>query len=111
MKALLYLFFTLVLVAMTGATIIASLDRNVLVAATEIWSDPWGKATLFDAYFAFLTVYLWIVYRERGTGARLLWLLLILTLGNFAIAAYFLLALKKLGPDRSWTALFEPAQS
>ena len=48
-------------------------------------------------------------YRERGLGTRILWLLLILTLGNFAIAAYFLLALKKLGPDRPWTALFEPA--
>ncbi len=110
MKTFLYVAFTVVLVAMTWVTITASLDRNVLVAAGEIWSDPWGKATLFDAYFAFLTVYLWIAYRERATWKRLLWLLLILTLGNFAIAAYFLLALKELGPDRPWTALFEPAR-
>ncbi len=109
MKRFLYLAFSAVLVAMTWVTVTASLDRSVLEAAADIWSDPWGKATLFDAYFAFLTVYLWIAYRERGWGPRLLWLLLILTLGNFAIAAYFLLALKKLGPGKPWTALFEPA--
>lgn len=111
MKTFLYLAFTTILAAMTWVTITASLDRSVLVAAAEIWSDPWGKATLFDAYFAFLTVYLWIAYRERGMWPRILWLLLILTLGNFAIATYFLLALKKLGRERPWTALFEPARS
>lgn len=109
MKTFLYLAFIAVLIAMTWVTVTASLDRNVLVAAVEIWNDPWGKATLFDAYFAFLTVYLWIAFRERGWGRRALWLVLILTLGNFAIAAYFLLALKQLGPGRPWTALFEPA--
>ena len=109
MKTFLALAFTAVLAAMTWVTVTASLDRSVLTAAGEIWSDPWGKATLFDTYFAFLTVYLWIAYRERGVAARLLWLLLILTLGNFAIAAYFLLALGKLGPERPRTALFEPA--
>ena len=110
MKAFLYLAFTTVLAAMAWVTITASLDRSVLVAAAEIWSDPWGKATLFDTYFAFLTVYLWIAYREHGTWVRILWLLLILTLGNFAIAAYFLLALRKLGSERPWTELFKPAR-
>ena len=109
MKTFLYCAFAFVMAAMTWVTITASLDRSVLQAAVEIWDDPWGKATLFDTYFAFLTVYLWIAYREGGPGSRILWLLLILTLGNFAIAAYFLLALKKLGPERPWTALFEPA--
>nr|XP_061812159.1 uncharacterized protein LOC133603018 [Nerophis lumbriciformis] len=59
-------YFALVLVIMTWVTVTASLDRNVLTAAAEIWADPWGKATLFDAYLAFLTVYLWIAYREAS---------------------------------------------
>ncbi len=109
MKTFLYFAFTFVLAAMLWVTVTASYDRSVLVAAVEIWNDPWGKATLFDTYFAFLTVYLWIAYRERGLAPRIVWLLLILTLGNFAIAGYFLLALWKLGPERPWTALFEPA--
>ena len=109
MKTFLYLAFGAVLAAMLSVTVIASLDRSVLQAAVEIWDDPWGRATLFDAYFAFLTVFLWIAYRERSWGRRILWLVLILTLGNFAIATYFLLALRRIGPRGSWTELFERA--
>ena len=65
-KTLLTLFFVAVLLAMFWVAITASLDRDVLTAASEIWEDPWGKATLFDAYFAFLTVFIWIAYRESG---------------------------------------------
>jgi hypothetical protein len=107
-KTFLYLAFTAILAAMTWVTVTASLDRSVLLAAGEIWTDPWGRATLFDAYFAFLTVYLWIFYRERRWGPRVVWLVLILTLGNFAIAGYFLWALWRLG-DRPWAALFDRA--
>jgi len=107
MKRFLYAAFTVVLVAMTWVTVTASLDHSVLEAGDEIWNDPWARATLFDAYFAFLTVYLWIAYRERGWGPRILWLVLILTLGNFAIAGYFLFALARLGPGRPWTDLFQ----
>ena len=107
MKTFLYVAFSAVLAAMLWVTVTASLDRSVLQAAGEIWSDPWGKATLFDAYFAFLTVYLWIAWRERGWARRILWLVLILTLGNFAIAAYFLIALYRIGPGGSWTEIFE----
>ncbi len=107
MKTLLYFAFTLILVAMLWVTITASLDRSVWVAAVEIWDDPWGKATLFDAYFAFLVVYLWIAYREPSWVARLVWLLLVLTLGSLAISVYFLFALYKLRRGQTWTDLFE----
>ncbi|MEM9555751.1 MAG: DUF1475 family protein [Acidobacteriota bacterium] len=107
MKRLLQVFFVGVFLAMLGVTVTASFDRDVLTAAGEIWADPWGKATLFDAYFAFLTVFVWIAWRERSWAARAIWLLLILTLGNFAIAAYFLIALHRVGPDGSWTEIFD----
>lgn len=109
MKTFLTIAFSGVLLVMLWGTVEASLDRNVLVAAEEIWADPWGRVTLFDTYFAFLTVFLWIAYREKGWGSRLLWLVLICTLGNFAIATYFLIALYQLGPERPWTDLFSPA--
>lgn len=108
MKNLLIAFFLFVLAAMLWVTVTASMDRNVLVAAAEIWDDPWGKATLFDAYFGFLTVFIWIAYREPTRWRRALWLVLLLTLGNFAIAAYFLIALLRLGPGEPWTVIFTP---
>ncbi len=109
MKGILTLFFLGILGAMLGVTIWASLDRSVLDAGKEIWADPWGRATLFDAYFGFLVVYVWIFYRESSVLARGIWFVLLMTLGNIAIAVYFLLALRSLPPGASWTALFQPA--
>lgn len=92
------LFAALVLAGMLTVTTVASLDRGVFTAGAELWPDPWFKATLADAYFGFLTVYLWIAYKERGLGRRILWLVLLLTLGNIAIAAYLLIQTFKLRP-------------
>lgn len=108
MKTLLRIFFAGVLAAMLWVTWTASLDRSILDAG-EVVADPWGLATLFDAYFAFLTVWIWIAWREPGRLRPALWLLAILLLGNFAIAAYFLWALHRLG-DRPWTDLFRPVR-
>lgn len=107
MKTWLKIGFLAVFIAMVWVTVWASLDRSVLVAGGELWRDPWGRATLFDAYFAFLTVFLWIAWRERGWGVRLLWLVLILTLGNLAISAYFLIALVRLRAEEPWQRIFE----
>lgn len=57
---------------------------------------PWFVATLVDTAFAFAWFWLWVAYRERGWGARLLWLALIFSLGNIAMGAYVLLALRGL---------------
>lgn len=57
---------------------------------------PWFVATLLDTAFAFLWFWLWVAYRERNWGARLLWLVLIFGLGNIAMGAYVLLALRGL---------------
>ncbi len=107
MKGILNVFFLAILGGMLWVTIWASLDRSVVQAAGEIWADPWGRATLFDAYFGFLVVWVWIAYREPSWLSRGIWLVLLLGLGNIAIAVYFLFALWRLGPERPWTALFE----
>lgn len=106
MRTFLKLAFSAVIVAMLWVTIVASRDRDVLTAAAEIWADPWGRATLFDAYFAFLTVWLVIAWRERGGLSRIFWLVAILVLGNFAIAGYFLIALWRLPPGEDWGGIF-----
>ncbi len=90
MKSFLIAFCILVLISMIGVTTWASLDRSVIDGFKSVWADRWGAATLFDAYFAFLTFYLWVFYKESSILARTLWLLAILAFGNIAMAIYLL---------------------
>jgi hypothetical protein len=83
-------FFILVLLAMLAITTYASLDRSILNAGSQLTSDPWFRATLADAYFGFLTFYVWVAYKEVGLFKKLVWFVVIMTLGNIAIASYLL---------------------
>jgi Protein of unknown function (DUF1475) len=83
------LLFGGILVAMLAVTTWASLDRSVFEAG-NLLEDPWGVATLADAYFGFVTFYAWLAWRERRLAPRVLWFVLIMCLGNMAMASYML---------------------
>lgn len=93
--------FASILAGMIVATTWASLDRGVLVAFADLWPDAWFRATLLDAYFGFITVFVWIAYKERTVAARISWFILLMTLGNIAIAVYVLLQLRRQRPGDS----------
>jgi hypothetical protein len=107
-KNILVGIFSFVMLAMLIVTTWASSRESVLAGGRKLLAEPWGIATLFDCYFAFLTFYLWVFYRELSTLRRALWLIAILLLGNIAMALYVLLALRKLKPGESLTALLVP---
>lgn len=65
----------------------------------------WTIATLFDAYFGFLTFYAWVVYKERGALARVGWFAAIMLTGNMAMSIYVLRELARLRDDEPVTAL------
>ena len=110
------LYFVLILVAMfwvswyaSTAPTITSLAQyadlkgkegvNVIKGFEIVCAEPWGLATMFDAYFGFLAFWLYVAWRERTFGARLGWLVALLLLGNFAIAGYALLCLRQSGDE------------
>jgi hypothetical protein len=105
MRLLLTIVFATILAAMLAVTIHASRDRSVFAVGPELLGDPWFQATLADAYFGFLTFYVWVAYRERGIWRRALWLVLILALGNIAMSVYMLLALWRWDPGEGVAAL------
>ena len=92
-KRPLQVLFSLVFATLLAGTVWASRDRGVLDALREMWPDPWFKVTLLDTYFGFLTVWLWIAWREPGAVRKIVWAVLVAGLGNFAIAGYLLKAL------------------
>ena len=95
MKLFLQIFFAFVLFSMIGVTSWASFIENVFVGGAKIVAEPWGVATLFDTYFAFLTFYVWVYYKETSVFARWAWLVAILLFGNIAMALYMLIQLRR----------------
>ena len=65
----------------------------------EVATHPWFIATLFDTYFAFLTFWAWVAYKEASNVARGAWLIAILLLGNIAMAIYMLRELFRVPAD------------
>lgn len=109
MRTVLRLLFAGIFLAIVAVTLQASLERDVWSAAVALWPDAWFRATLADAYFGFLTVWVWVAYRERTVVSRLAWLVAFLALGNLAMAAYALLALRRLPSGAPlWHALLRP---
>jgi hypothetical protein len=96
----LVIFFTLMLISIIAVTSWASLEQNVMLGFEYLFQSRWGIATLFDTYFGFITIYLWIAYKEVTWTKRLVWLVLVLALGSIAFSIYILnqLRLLKGGP-------------
>jgi hypothetical protein len=105
MKSLLKVLFGGIFVFMVVMTIRTGLAVSLRTAWPSYVANPWAMATLYDAYFGFVTFYAWVFYKERGVWVRILWFLLIMGLGNIAMSFYVLIQLFRLGPDEPAAAI------
>jgi hypothetical protein len=85
--------FLVVLASMLWVTTRASLQQSLFAIPREVITNPWFIATLFDAYWAFITFYVWMAWKEQSLAARLLWFIAVIALGNIAMAVYMLVEL------------------
>lgn len=99
MRIFLILLFSAILISMVAATVTASLDRGIFVAGRELIGDAWFRATLYDAYFGFITFYVWVAYKERHLHRQAGWFVAIMLLGNIAMSIYVLLQLARMAPN------------
>ena len=90
MVIVLRLLFVLILASMLGVTVWASLHTPLSELPRSVWGHPWFIAAMADAYWGFLTFYVWVAYKETGFVARALWLVAILLFGNIAMSVYCL---------------------
>ncbi len=105
-KTLLRLLFGFIFLSLLAWTSWASIQQPVwewqgLVRPPD---NAWTIATLIDAYYGFVTFYVWVFYKEPRALARLGWFVAIMLLGNMAMAAYVLRELARLRAD-------EPAEA
>lgn len=104
MKTGLTLFACAAIAALIGVSIWATGQISIGPVLDDVrihpgdGNNPWLVATLFDAYFGFLWFWLWVAYKESGWFMRILWLVLILALGNIAMGTYMLIQLFRLPP-------------
>jgi hypothetical protein len=85
--------FLVVLASMIWVTTWAGLQCPLFDVPRSVATHPWFIATLFDAYWGFVTFYVWVCYREISWTARIAWFVAIISLGNIAMSSYCLAAL------------------
>ena len=113
MKLFLKLLFAAIVIYMVSMTTWVSMHKSILASGNEFrWTaSPWAVATLFDAYFGFVTFYVWVAYKERNWAAKAVWFLLIMALGNIAMSIYVLVQLFKLRPEQPAFAMLQRSSS
>ncbi len=105
MKLFLKIFFGFIFVFMLAMTIWTSMRVSLFAAWSSYAANPWAMATLYDAYAGFLTFFLWVAYKEDALWKKIVWLVLILGLGNIAMSFYVLIQLWKLQPHEPASAV------
>ena len=107
MKLFLKVLFGGIFLWMTVMTIRTGLAMSLRDAWASYAANPWAVATLWDAYFGFLTFYVWVFFKETGWLGRLVWFVLIMALGNIAMSLYVLIQLFRLKPEQPAEALLQ----
>jgi hypothetical protein len=106
MKLFLQLLFGFMFIFMVVMTVRTSLQVSLWSALGSFAASPWAMATLYDAYAGFITFFVWLAWRERALGVKIVWFVLIMALGNIAMSFYVLIQLFSLKPEESAAALF-----
>lgn len=80
----------LAMVAVIGRGMI---DGSFLREGSVLFALAWGKVTLADLYAGFALFSGWIIFRERRLAIALVFVALVMTLGNAFTCVYVLVAL------------------
>lgn len=84
------MLFAVVLASMLWVTSWAGFQCPLFAVPREVYTHPWFIATLFDAYWGFITFYVWVCFKQSSWLARATWFCAIMLLGNIAMSAYCL---------------------
>ena len=88
--------FIIIIASMLWVTSWASLHCPLFGIPPAVVGHPWFIATLFDAYWGFVTFYVWVAFKQTSWLARVAWFVAIILLGNIAMSIYMLITLFRL---------------
>jgi predicted permease len=106
-KRALQILFAFILVSLTTYNLWVSTRQPVWHwgGLTTPPDNLWTIATLIDAYYGFITFYVWVLWKEGRALPRTLWFVAIMLLGNIAMSAYVLRQLSRIDSDGSLDTL------
>ena len=96
MVTALKVIFSVLLVWMCYVVISTSLQSNLLEQWNLLGGIPWMRATLWDFYANVAVIFVWVCFKEKSIGFKILWLLLLVCLGSIASCSYVLIQLFRL---------------
>jgi len=100
------ILFSLLFVWTSYTVISTSIESNLFKEWSFLGAIPWMRATLWDFYANVTVIFLWVCYKENSIPLRLLWLILLVTLGSIASCAYVLIQLFRLKPGQGLKEFF-----
>lgn len=92
------------LCAMTAGLVNGFANGEFLKDGGALMANPWGVMSMIDLYVGFTLFSMWIAYREKHLGVKIIWIVLMMVLGFFTGCLYVLLALYKSNED--WQVFF-----
>jgi len=106
-KRALQILFAFILVSLTVYNGWVSTRQSVLDwgGLTTPPDNLWTIATFIDAYYGFVTFYVWVCWKEPRAVPRVLWFVAIMGLGNIAMSAYVLRQLARMSSGDSMATL------
>jgi hypothetical protein len=100
------ILFSVLFVWMCYVVITTSFNSNLFSNWDYLGNIPWMRATLWDFYTNVTVIFVWICYKENKLYLKIIWLLLLVTLGSIASCTYVLIQLFKLKPGEGLKELF-----
>ncbi len=106
MITFLKILFSSVFVWICYVVVTTCLQSNLFTEWDFLGSIPWMRATLWDFYANVLVIFVWVCYKEKHIALKVLWLILLVTLGSIASCAYVLIQLFRLKPNEGLKEMF-----
>jgi hypothetical protein len=89
-KTGLKLLFSVILLSMLAVTGWAGHECPLFAVPRPVATHPWFLATMADAYWGFVTFFVWVAYKQTRWSAKISWFFAIILLGNIAMSVYWL---------------------
>ncbi|MDC3250063.1 hypothetical protein OAU52_00380 [bacterium] len=105
MKKIMIMALLAFVVSLVWLSVVSSMRENVMVGFDQVFATSWGVATIVDLYAGLFVMAMIAVITEKKKWMKLIWIPIILFLGNFGSLIFMIRILVGL-PANKWKDAF-----